>query len=128
MNKLIVFLDTIGRTIIGEHGEEADSGVPGKIAIHNPAILNIIPTEQGSMQVQIIPIMFKELQADRDQSICWYYDLSNITMSDEFSLDFKIASQYNQIFAAAPVAPQGAPQPAAAGEGEVIKLFDDWYE
>ena len=99
-NELTVFLDTIGRTILGtlaptdKFGEENN-----KIGVINPAILNIMPTEDGKMQVQIIPIMFKELQGDRDQEIVWYYEPDNITMNGGFALDFKIASQYNAIFA-----------------------------
>ena len=128
-NTMTVFLDTIGRTIIGTLVDNDEYAIKeNKIAISNPAILNIMPTDQGSMQVQIIPIMFRELQGDREEEVVWYYNPDNITMNTGFSLDFKIKSQYDTIFSTTAFAPADTAPPAstAAATGpEVIKLFDD---
>lgn len=126
-NNITIFLDTLGRTIIGTltDGDEF-ANKEDKIAIKNPAILNIIPTDQGSMQVQVIPIVFRELQGDREEEVVWYYNPDNITMNSGFALDFKIVSQYQTIFSPAAFAPAAAPAPAPADAApEVIKLFDD---
>ena len=121
-NKIVVFLDTLGRTVVGLRDEEKST--EKHLMVYNPAILNIMPTEQNTMQVQIIPIIFKELQGDRGEDTAWAYNRQSITEPADFELDFKIVSQYNNIFAPVAVAAP-APTPPPLGDENVIKLFDD---
>ena len=116
--QLVTFLDTLGRTIIGE-----DVTNPNKaefvLSVKNPAIVHITPEPTtGQIRLQILPLFFKEFLADKDSATVWNYLRSNITVSDPITLDFKVAAQYGQIFT--PV-----PAPVQSNEAPTIKLFDD---
>jgi hypothetical protein len=119
-NKIVVFFDAVGRTIIGEKIDtEANNDI---LTIKNPAVVHIMPNQQtGQLQLQILPLFFKEFLADKDSGTVWKYNKNNITESVDVTLDFKLEAQYRQIFtntpAPAPQQPQGSP--------EVIKLFDE---
>lgn len=123
--QITVFLDMLGRTIIGV----LDSKQTNKdtLAVVNPAVLNIVPTQQGSMQVQIIPMIFRELQAEREQDVTWVYNRTNITESQNMVPSFQITSQYQNVVSPTPQA--NTPVPPAdtpsASNDDVIKLFDD---
>lgn len=119
-NKIVVFFDTVGRTILGERIEaETNEKV---LAVKNPAVVHIMPNQQtGQLQLQILPLFFKEFLADKDAGTLWKYNRENITEAVDVTFDFKLEAQYRQIFtnmpAPAPQQPQGSP--------EVIKLFDE---
>ena len=54
---LTVFVDTVGRTIMGEVVKDSKT----TIELKNPAILHVQPNAQtGQIQVQLIPFFFKE--------------------------------------------------------------------
>lgn len=119
-NKIVVFFDAVGRTILGEKLE--DKSTNELLTIKNPAVVHIMPNQQnGQLQLQILPLFFKEFLADKDAGTAWNYSRANITEAAEVTFDFKLEAQYRQIFATtpatAPQQPQGAP--------EVIRLFDD---
>lgn len=132
-DNVIVFLDTLGRTLIGKKDEEKSTKT--HMAVVNPAILNIMPQQnpnnpqQTSMSVQIIPMVFKELQADKSEDTTWMYRKDTITENTGVTLDFQIQASYANVFNPQPqvAAPQAvaAPAPAPAAAGEPIKLFDD---
>lgn len=109
---LTVFLDNIGRTIIGTLLKEDDS----ILSIENPALVHIQASPQnGQLQLQLLPLFFKEFQADKSASTVWNYKKSTITTANpiEFLPQFQL--QYSQLFSA-PAAPPSNP--------EVVKLFD----
>ena len=111
--KLTVFLDNIGRTIIGKQIKETTEVV----SIENPALVHVQPNVQsGQLQLQILPLFFKEFQAERSQATVWNFKKSNITTCEEIPFASQFTAQYEQLFQAAP-APQKQP--------EVVKLFDD---
>lgn len=122
MNKqtkpLIVFLDNIGRTIIGKvTKEEADI-----ISIENPALVHVQPnTQTNQLQLQILPLFFREFQADKAQATVWNFKKQNITTSESIPFAVQFEAQYEQMFRAAdsnvPASPQKDP--------EVVKLFDE---
>ncbi len=120
--KLILFLDTLGRTIIGV--EDNASSTKDVYAVKNPAVLNIIPTQQQTMQVQVIPLVFKEVLADASQDVVFTYNRSGITLSKNVTLDFKISAQYNNIFGSLETLtpPTASQEPVGATP---IKLFDE---
>ena len=117
--QLKTFLDTIGRTIIGE--VIADKTTETILAIKNPALIHIIPNANtGHIQLQILPLFFREFQTDKDEGTVWFYNRANITESADINYDFKLPAQYTQIFNPSPIiVPQGI------SEAPTIKLFDD---
>jgi hypothetical protein len=120
-NKIVVFFDTVGRTILGEKLE--DKTTKDVLTVKNPAVVHIMPNQQtGQLQLQILPLFFKEFLAEKDSGTLWKYNRENITEAVDVVLDFKLEAQYRQIFSATPAAP--APQ-QPQGSPEVIKLFDE---
>ena len=125
---MIVFFDTIGRTIIGEKVEETKD----KLRIKNPVIVHIVPNQQtGQMALQLFPAFFKEFQADKTEDTVWTYLKGQITLSDPINLDFRLYSQYENMFSNIVIPDQqiitpGQPQDSSpAPAGEPVKLFDD---
>ena len=77
-NKIVVFFDSVGRTILGEKLE--DKTTKEVLTIKNPAVVHIMPNQQsGQLQLQILPLFFKEFLADKDTGTDWNYNRSNIT-------------------------------------------------
>jgi hypothetical protein len=119
-NKIVVFFDTVGRTILGEKLE--DKTTDKVLSIKNPAVVHIMPNQQtGQLQLQILPLFFKEFLADKDTGTVWNYNRENITEAVDVTFDFKLEAQYRQIFASGPAPAPQQPQ----GSPEVIKLFDE---
>jgi hypothetical protein len=119
-NKIAVFFDSVGRTILGEK-IEADT-TDKVLAIKNPAVVHIMPNQQtGQLQLQILPLFFKEFLAEKDAGTLWKYNRENITEAVDVTFDFKLEAQYRQIFASGPAPAPQQPQ----GSPEVIKLFDE---
>lgn len=117
--KLIAFLDTIGRTILGERVEEQTT--EDVLTIKNPAVVQVMPNPQtGQLALQILPLFFKEFQADKTEATYWKYQRKLITESADITFDFKLDAQYKQIFSNI-VIPAAAP----TGEAPVVKLFED---
>ena len=119
-NKIVVFFDSVGRTILGE--KIVDKTTDKVLAIKNPAVVHIMPNQQtGQLQLQILPLFFKEFLADKDIGTVWNYNRDNITEAVDVTFDFKLEAQYRQIFANVPAPAPQQPQ----GSPEVIKLFDE---
>ena len=112
-DNIIVFLDAIQRTIIATQEE---SSSPDKLVISKPVILNVSPTQDKRLQVQLYPLFFREFTADRDVFAKWTYDKSSVVISD-VELEANLVLHYKQMF-------QTAQQPAV-DSNKVIKLFDD---
>jgi hypothetical protein len=113
-NQLTVFLDNIGRTIIGKVARQDDS----TLSVENPALIHVQANPQtNQLQLQILPLFFREFQSDRTQSTVWNYKKSNITVSDEISFAAQFLAQYEQMFKVAEQVQQNNP--------EVVKLFED---
>ena len=113
--EIIVFLDTIGRTVLGKLHAQDDH----KLSVENPALVHIQPNPQtNQLQLQILPLFFKEFQADKTQATVWHFNKNSITLTDSNTFSFQFIAQYEQLFAATP------PQPAQA-DNDVVKLFDE---
>lgn len=112
---LVKFIDSIGRTILGEQVALSDS----TLKVKNPVMVNVMQQPDGQLQVQLIPLFFAEFidPSSRSQGSTWCYSLSNVVLG-EVNLDGKLEDQYNRIFNAPVV------QVPKAGE-QVIKLFDE---
>jgi hypothetical protein len=130
---LVVFLDAIGRTIIGERYEETESA----LKVQNLAVVNVVPQQVNDpntgqqtqrMALQLFPVFFREFLADKDQAVKFVFSKNNITMSDgDIILDYKVAIQYEQLFYPQPQVQETQPQvqPSSPADDNVIKLFDD---
>jgi hypothetical protein len=128
MNKQIVtFIDQIGRTIIGELVKEAPTGDKAgdnEFIVKNPAIIHVQPTQQGQLNVQTIPLYFRDFVSDKnkEEGTFWKYNYSTVVLGLNIENDPRLVDQYEKIFIAPPVIqPVNAPQ---AGD-KTIKLFDD---
>jgi hypothetical protein len=121
-NPFVVFFDSVGRTVLGERidAETTDT----VLTIKNPAVVHILPNQQtGQLQLQILPLFFKEFLADKNDSTVWKYNRHNITECTEIAFDFKLQVQYQQLFAPAPAQGAQATQPTQGPD--VVKLFDE---
>lgn len=111
--QLTVFLDNIGRTIIGKIKKQDEK----TISVENPALVHVQPNVQtGQLQLQILPLFFREFQSDRSIPTVWNFKQANITTCEEIPFATQFTAQYEQLFR---VAETQQKQP------EVVKLFDD---
>jgi hypothetical protein len=125
--KLITFFDTVGRTLIAEFVSDTETHV----TVKNPVIVHIVPNqESGQMALQLLPAFFKEFLADKSQDTEWTYFKNNITLSNNPELDFRLKTQYQNMFSEIQVpdnniiTPQQAANPTEQ-TGEVVNLFDE---
>lgn len=119
MSKTISFINHVGQSIVGELVEEKGSN----LHVKNPAILHVQPGQNGQLQVQLIPLLFKEFVAadKRNDGVIFTFNKNNIVTCDA-SLDARIEEQYSRITSNVPAA---SPRGGDAKESPVIKLFDD---
>lgn len=111
----ILFIDHVGFTVVGEKIKlNKDT-----LEVKNPAILQAAPNQQNQLQVQLLPVLFKEFldSSKRNDGVKFTYNLDKIVMSDA-ELDSRLKLQYEQLF-------NPPAQSAPAGNPEVVKLFDE---
>jgi hypothetical protein len=115
-SNIVVFLDNIGRTIIGKKIKDTKD----QITLENPALVHINANPQtNQLQLQILPLFFREFLADRSEATTWHFNKHSITLSDDVTFAFQFIAQYEQMFQ---VQPEASTQQK---EGEVVRLFDD---
>ena len=118
---LVVFVDNIGRTIVGEDVGSDDA----TWTVKNPSIVHVQPNPlTGQMTVQLIPFFFKEFSNNGDDTE-WTFSKSNLVTSNTV-LDSRLVEQYNRVNSAivTPEQPQLV-TPGGAPGGPTVKLFDD---
>lgn len=113
-NKIITFLDSIGRTIFGKVASETDT----TLVVENPALLHIqVNPQTNQLSLQLLPLFFREFQEDKQASTTWNYLKSNITIANDVKFAQQFHLQYNGLF--------NPPEPTPQGEPKVVKLFDE---
>lgn len=119
---LSVFVDGIGRTIVGELLNENKT----MMEVKNPAIVHVQPNPQnGQISVQLIPFFFKEFQkADNDKCV-WEFLKANLIRAKDIELDDRLLTQYHNMYSVIQTPGSPALATAAAADTPVIKLFDD---
>jgi len=118
---LVVFVDGIGRTLVGDQTSSDKS----TLTVKNPAILHVQPNQQtGQISVQLVPFFFKEFQKGGGDST-WTFKKDNVTLAEEMELDERLLSQYNNMFSALELPQQPELVGAGAANAPVVKLFDD---
>jgi len=114
--QLVTFIDHIGRTILAEQ-VSADKTT---LTVKNPAIIHVQPTQQGQLNVQTIPLYFREFvgEKSKNEGTVWKFNLANLVLGVDIDNDSRLVDQYKKLFSAAPsiITPQGSEK--------VIKLFD----
>lgn len=128
--KLVLFLDPIGRVLVGER--EEDRCNDKDLVVSNPVIIHVEPKD-GSVSIQFFPILFKEFLGSADEKAVFTYNKDNITIMDKAVFDFKLYAQYGQMFSPDSNSGQSgvlntiskSDDTNASKEPEVIKLFDD---
>jgi hypothetical protein len=120
--KIITFIDHIGRTILGEEVKTEKN----HLHVKNPAIIHVQPTQQGQLNVQTIPLYFREFVGEKAKTdgTVWKFNLDTIVLGVDIDNDPRLVDQYNKIFTA-PLAATGTSSDIASKSDKVIKLFDD---
>jgi hypothetical protein len=123
---IVVFADSIGRTIVG--GLESETNKT--LTVKNPAVLNVQPNPQtGQIQVQLIPYFFKEfVKGGTGTEVTWEFVKSNIARASNVELDDRLVSQYENMYSVIQTPEAGlvgAGAGTSTGDAPVVKLFDD---
>ena len=115
MSNIITFIDPIGRTMLAELVEETET----QLTVKNPAIIHVQPTPNGQLNVQTIPLFFKEFVGERNkkEGTIWAYNKSLVVRGLNIENDDRLVQQYQAVFA--------APAAQLSGEPQVVKLFDE---
>jgi hypothetical protein len=124
-SKLILFLDPIGRNILGEKVDSTDNT---ELLVKNPVILHVADSGGGKMSVQLLPLFFREFLADKTADVVFSYQKDKVTKTDIDTFDFRLQAQYNQIFnkQSVFVTPQAqVEQQPQQPSNSVINLFDE---
>jgi hypothetical protein len=129
-SQLIVILDAIGRTILGEKVCCGNSCGEEILKLKNPVVLHIVPADnQGKMSVQLLPLFFREFLADKTGDVVFNFEKSKIVTTDIDALDFRLQGQYAQMFNPQNVFVNGGTQPPPSpNDGQpptVVSLFDE---
>ena len=116
MSNIITFIDHIGRTIIAEKVEDTDT----QLVVKNPAIIHVQPTQQGQLNVQTIPLFFREFISDKNKNAgtVWKFNKTNIVIGVDIENDARLLEQYEKLFS-------NITTTASTNNQKVIKLFDE---
>ena len=123
---ITVFLDYLGRNIIGELVESDSTS----LKVKNPVILHVPPSpdNSGRMSVQLYPLFFREFLADKTEDVVFTFLKDKIVETSIEAIDFRLQSQYAQMFNKNNQFVSGNEQPVQQQQPEsndVIKLFDE---
>lgn len=110
----ILFIDHVGFNVVAEKINQ-DSKT---LTVKNPAVLQAAPNAQNQLQVQLLPVLFKEFltETNRSEGVTFTYYLDRIVLSNAV-LEERLKTQYQQMFT--------SPSPAVSKEPDVVKLFDE---
>lgn len=118
---VVVYLDAIGRTILGVVDPEADPD-SDTVGIFGPAVLNVVAGQQpGEMGIQMIPLLFPDMSVNVDHRAEFKYLRSNVTFCD-YKLAEDLLENYTRTLkprsAAQIITPQTAGGIVTAGNSE----------
>jgi len=113
---IITFIDHIGRTMLAILVDQDKT----HLTVKNPAIIHVQPTQNGQLNVQTIPLFFREFVGEKSKSngTVWKFNLNTIVLGVEIDNDPRLVEQYNKLFSAPVATP-------AKESAPVIKLFDE---
>jgi hypothetical protein len=129
--KYVLFLDSISRTILATLVDEN----AGFISVTNPVAIQIISDQTNKIKVQLVPLLFRDLQSDPNESPVWDFNKAQITrISLTSGLVEKFINQYEFVVSLTPekAAVLTANEKAANSKGlaekasaQVIQMFDE---
>ena len=124
-DELTVFVDGMGRTIVGELNSETKLS----LKVKNPSVIHVQPNPQsGQIQVQLLPFFFKEFSKQgTGEDATWEFLKANVVRASGLELDDRLKLQYKNMYSVIqqPVAPVSVGTEPAGDATPVIKLFDD---
>ena len=122
-DKITVFVDSVGRMIIGEQVGSTQK----KLRVKNPTVVNINPDPQtNQLSVQLIPFVFTEfLHEDKRSETVWSFSKDSIVEPEDIKLDSRVLEQYKGVVSGVPNLPAPHPGAQSKSDPEVIQLFDD---
>jgi hypothetical protein len=98
-NNIVVFFDSLGRTILGELVEDTKS----VLLVKNPAVLHAGFSQESKIQVNLVPALFREFLKDWNEPLIFAYQKDHITLeTNGASLDDKLLGQYDSMWASRP--------------------------
>lgn len=122
-SNIVVFLDIVGRTILGEFVSKDDT----RLKVRNPVVLNTVPEQSGKLSIQLFPVFFKEFLADKTDNVEFEYPLAFISPSNIDPIDFRLQAQYQQMFnpnnSFVPAQEQATPPQSTPAK--VVNLFEE---
>lgn len=112
--KLITFLDPIGRVILAE---EVTLGTIW-LVVKNPVILHAQPTPQGQLNIQTLPLYFREFLGEKTKAegAKWQYPVSSIVIGLNIENEDRLVKAYHDLW---------APTPVQNNKPREVKLFDE---
>lgn len=127
--KYVLFLDSICRTILATVVEDTVN----KLVVANPVVLQVASDQQNKVKIQLVPLIFRDIQKDPNSDIIWTFNPGQITRTENSDLNDRFVKQYEFVVgltpdkAAALTAQREAKADAvpAATEAKIIKLFDE---
>ena len=123
--QMVTFLDTVGRIYLAELiPEKTNESILG---VRNPVVL-VTSDDPSKMSVRLVPPIFREFLADKTQDLEFDMKKDLIHLTNITDFDFRLHSQYDQMFNKNNVfVPPQAPPPQApdAKEEKVVNLFDE---
>jgi len=112
-NKLTLFLDSIGRTLMGEIIETTEQ----TIRVKNPIVIDVVhEPSSGKVTLQMLPLFFREFLQNATDPLVWAFTRSRLTICENGTVNNNLAAQYTQIFSG---------QPPQAVNQDTIRLFED---
>ena len=113
--QISIFIDGAGRYILGVIMSQSDVS----LTVKNPAIIVVNAGPNGQVQVQTIPLFFKELIHPSQETTIWDFPINSCVLSHGAKLSDQLIAQYHRAINPPPqVQPQGQTQP------QTVKLFD----
>lgn len=115
-NLIRVFLDPIGRIIVGKCVKETEE----VLVVESPGLVHVQPNAQANqLQMQILPLIFKELLEPNSPPPSFTYNQANITMANDMVFAPQFYQQYQQVCIR---------EPAVESEPEVVSLVEEEAE
>lgn len=116
---IITFVDHIGRTLVGVFVQDTED--KQSFLVKNPAIIHVQPTQNGQLNVQTIPLYFREFVGDKNkvEGTTWKFHYSSVVLGMNVENDARLIEQYHRLFTPA------APTQSSNSQDKVVKLFDE---
>ena len=118
---IVSFLDSTGRALFGERIPALDT--ESTTAIKNSVVVHVVPQQNGTMALQLLPAFFREFLGEPDATYVHHFPNASIALMENTIFDFKLYGQFEAMFTPAPP-PEVAQAVEPSPQGKEVKLFD----